>query len=199
MNNVRSLIALPGIWNSGPAHWQTLWEAADPAFVRFQPPDCALPVRAEWITAVETAPEPPVLVAHSLACLLVPIWAAESSSPVAGAMLVAPVDPASPAFPPAAAGFREVPREPLPFPSLVVGSLDDPYADVAFARDLAADLGAEFVVAGALGHINADSGLGDWPQGQELLAGFVAGLGGGAAGRGACRIVEEPTRGGAVR
>ena len=188
MNNVRSLIVLPGIWNSGPTHWQTLWEAADPAFVRFQPPDWDQPVRAEWIAALEAAvvaaPEPPVLVAHSLACLLVPIWAAESSSPVAGAMLVAPVDPASPAFPEAAAGFREVPREPLPFPSLVVGSLDDPYADVAFAQDLAADLGAEFVVAGALGHINADSGLGDWPQGQELLAGFVAGLGGGAAGRG---------------
>ena len=184
MDNVRSLILMPGIWNSGPTHWQTLWEAANPAIVRFSPPDWERPVRAEWIAALEAAvvmaPEPPVLVAHSLSCLLVPMWAAKSSSRVAGAFLVAPVDPAEPAFPDAATGFREVPREPLPFPSLVVGSLDDPYAGVEFARGFAADLGAQFVVAGALGHINADSGLGDWPQGQELLAGFVAGLGGGS-------------------
>ncbi len=184
MNNVRSLILLPGIYNSGPTHWQTLWEAADPAFVRFEPPDWDVPVRSEWIAALEAAvvaaPEPPVLVAHSLSCLLVPMWAAESRSPVAGAFLVAPVDPAEPAFPEAADQFRDVPREPLPFPSLVVGSLDDHYADVEFARAFAADLGAQFVVAGALGHINADSGLGDWPQGRELLAGFVAGLGGGS-------------------
>jgi predicted alpha/beta hydrolase family esterase len=162
-----------------------LWEQ-DPAFVRFQPADWDFPTRAQWVAALEAAvvaaPEPPVLVAHSLACLLVPMWAAESESVVAGAMLVAPVDPASAAFPEAAADFASFPREPLPFPSLVVGSLNDPYADVDFARGLAADLGAQFVVAGAVGHINADSGLGDWPQGQALLEGFVAGLGGGADG-----------------
>ncbi|MEZ5185530.1 MAG: alpha/beta hydrolase [Candidatus Nanopelagicales bacterium] len=178
---MRSLIVLPGIWDSGPAHWQTLWEVADPAIVRFSPPDWDRPVRAEWIAALEAAvvaaPEPPVLVAHSLSCLLVPMWAAVSVSPVAGAFLVAPVDPAAQAFPEAAVGFGDVPRKPLRCPSLVVGSLNDPYADVKFSRELAADLGAQFVVAGALGHINADSGLGDWPQGQELLAGFVGRLG----------------------
>jgi predicted alpha/beta hydrolase family esterase len=62
----------------------------------------------------------------------------------------------------------------LPFPSLVVGSVDDPYATVDFARGLAADWGSDFVVAGALGHINADSGLGDWPQGRKFLADLLA-------------------------
>lgn len=172
-------ITLPGIYNSGPTHWQTLWEQ-DPAFVRFAPSDWDVPVLADWVAALEAAvagvPEPPVLVAHSLACLLVPVWAAESSLPVAGAMLVAPVDPAAKAFPEAAAEFAEFPREPLPFPALVVGSLNDHYASEAYARGFADDLGAEFVVAGALGHINADSGLGDWAQGRE----FLARLGGGS-------------------
>ncbi len=170
-------INLPGIYNSGPTHWQTLWER-DTAFVRFAPADWDAPTRTDWVAALEAAvvaaPEPPVLVAHSLACLLVPIWAAQSSSTVAGAMLVAPVDPAADAFPEAAADFRDVPRGPLPFPSLVVGSLNDHYADVDYARTFAADLGAEFVVAGSLGHINADSGLGDWPQGRGFLARLYA-------------------------
>ncbi len=181
-----SFILLPGIYNSGPTHWQTLWEH-DPAFMRFAPSDWDAPRRADWVTAldsaVDAAPKPPVLVAHSLACLLVPIWAAESDARVAGAMLVAPVDPASEEFPEAAGEFARFPRDRLPFPSLVVGSADDPYADAAFARTFAEDLGAEFVVAGALGHINADSGLGDWPQGRELLAGFVAGLPRGGTAR----------------
>jgi len=177
MLSVRSFIVLPGIFNSGPTHWQTLWEAADPTFVRFEPPDWDRPVASEWVAALEAAvaaaPEPPVLVAHSLACLLVPMWAAQSTSPVAAAFMVAPVDPTSPEFPTAIEGFAQVPRDPLPFPSLVVGSLDDPYATVDFARGLAVDWGADFVVAGALGHINADSGLGDWPQGRELLDGLL--------------------------
>ena len=183
MPKVTSYVMLPGIYNSGPTHWQTLWES-DQSFVRFEPPDWDEPVRAEWIAALETAvasaAEPPVLVAHSLSCLLVPMWAAESDTPVAGAFLVAPVDPAAPAFPDAADEFRDVPRRRLRFPALVVGSLDDHYADVGFSRRFAADLGADFVMAGALGHINADSGLGDWPQGRDLLTAFVAGVGGGS-------------------
>ena len=176
---VTRFINLPGIYNSGPTHWQTLWEQ-DPGFVRFAPSDWDEPRRNDWVAALETAvvgaPEPPVLVAHSLACLLVPVWAAGSSLPVAGAMLVAPVDPAAEAFPEAAAEFAKFPRELLPFPALVVGSLNDHYASEGYARRFAADLGADFVVAGALGHINADSGLGDWPQGRE----FLARLGGGS-------------------
>lgn len=177
--DVTSFIVLPGIYNSGPTHWQTRWEQ-DPAFVRFAPTDWDVPTRGDWVAALEAAvaaaPEPPILVAHSLACLLVPIWASGSKSSVSGAMLVAPVDPAAEAFPEAAEEFAKFPREPLPFPSLVVGSLNDHHATEEYVRGFAADLRAECVIAGALGHINADSGLGDWPQGRELLAGFVAGL-----------------------
>lgn len=174
------MIVLPGIYTSGPTHWQTLWEAADPQFVRFAPSDWDQPTVADWVgaldAAVADAPVPPVLVAHSLACLLVPIWAATSRLSVAGAFMVAPVNPAEPAFPEAASEFADFPRDRLPFPALVVGSRNDHYATAEWAHTFAADLGAGFVVAGALGHINADSGLGDWPQGRRLLDAFVAGL-----------------------
>jgi uncharacterized protein len=178
---VTGFILLPGIYDSGPIHWQTRWERAEPdRFVRFAPSDWDRPQRLDWIDAlaraVAAAPDPPVLVAHSLSCLLVPIWATQSAAPVAGAVLVAPVDPGSAAFPAAAHEFREVPRFRLPFPTLVVGSQDDPYASATWSRDLATDLGARFVDAGLLGHINADSGLGEWRWGRDLVAGFCAGL-----------------------
>ena len=105
-----------------------------------------------------------------------PLWAAASDLAVTGAVLVAPVDPESAAFPVDAHEFRDVPRTALRFPTVVVGSDDDPYATAAWSRRFAADLGARFVGAGRLGHINADSGLGDWPWGRDLVAGFHADL-----------------------
>ncbi|HRQ83269.1 MAG TPA: alpha/beta hydrolase, partial [Azospirillaceae bacterium] len=88
-----------------------------------------------------------------------------------------PPDPQAAAFPVEAASFAAVPRAPLPFPALVVASSDDPYADLTYAQTLAADWGAGFVEAGALGHINAASGVGAWTQGRDLLTAFRAGLG----------------------
>ena len=57
----------------------------------------------------------------------------------------------------------------LPFPSVLVGSRNDPYCGWERARGFAADWGAVFVDLGHAGHINAESGLGDWPQGHAFL------------------------------
>jgi predicted alpha/beta hydrolase family esterase len=57
----------------------------------------------------------------------------------------------------------------LPFRSLVVGSQDDPFCSPERTGQLAQDWGADCVFLGALGHINADSGLGDWPEGHQLF------------------------------
>ena len=133
-----AVIVLPGYGGSGDAHWQTLWEARDPAMVRFRPASWDAPELADWIAvldrAVAEADEPPLLVAHSLACLLVPHWASRAVRPVRGAFLVAPPDPDGPEFPAAASSFRAVPRGGLSFPALVVASMDDPYAGLDFAR-----------------------------------------------------------------
>lgn len=131
------------------------------------------PVCADWQAnledAVARAAPDVVLVAHSLGCLLVAHWSARTRRRVGGALLVAAPDPLGAAFPANAQGFAPVPRVRLPFPSIVVASSDDLYAHIDFARTLARDWGSDFLDVGAQGHINADSGLGDWKFGRRLL------------------------------
>lgn len=67
-----------------------------------------------------------------------------------------------------------MPLTPLPFPSLLVASEDDPYASVAFTRALAESWGSRWQSIGAAGHINGDSGLGEWYEGQGLLDSLTA-------------------------
>src|SRR3954470_22488286 len=93
----RKILILPGHGGSGPRHWQTLWEAAHPSFRRVEQRDWLHPVCSEWVGKLEDAvaasgPDT-VLVAHSLACLLVAHWAAASALPVSAALLVAVPDP----------------------------------------------------------------------------------------------------------
>lgn len=183
-DRMRAIVTLPGIYGSDADHWQSVWEAADPRLSRFQPGSWDLPDLADWIEAlnraVQGAATPPILVAHSLACLLVAHWASRRHSPIAGAFLVSVPDPEGPNFPSDAASFAAVPTDPLPFPSLVVASTDDPYGSLDYMRSRAIAWGSGLVVAGAFGHISSSSGLGDWPQGRDLVAAFQAGL--GAAG-----------------
>jgi uncharacterized protein len=170
-------LVLPGFGDSGPRHWQSLWEHRDPRFKRVKQRDWDHPDRSEWVGALGRAiadhPGDMILVAHSLACLVVAHWTQASQPRMRGrvraAFLVAPVDPESPAFPAAATGFAPFPLFPLPFPSVVVASTNDPYASVAYAAGLAQAWGSRCEIAGAKGHLNADSGLGDWPEGWDLL------------------------------
>lgn len=177
---MHDIISLPGLGGSGDAHWQTLWERADARARRFQPASWDQPDLRDWEQALERAVErcarPPVLVAHSLACLLVAHWAARFPSAIAGAFLVAVPDPDGANFPAEAAAFRPVPNGTLRFPALVIASTNDPYGALEATRRRAHDWQSGLIVAGALGHINASSGLGDWPQGRALLDAFSAGL-----------------------
>ncbi|THG31328.1 serine hydrolase family protein [Glaciibacter flavus] len=170
-------IVLPGIGGSGPGHWQSLWEAGDPTFVRFAPASWDEPDLVDWMDALDAAvdatDEPPLLLAHSLGTLLVAHWAARSDALVAGAFLVAVPDADGPAFPDAAPDFGGAPRAPLRFPSVLVASSSDPYASIEYDRTLAADWGSEFVDAGAVGHLNERSGIGAWPDGRALFASFA--------------------------
>jgi predicted alpha/beta hydrolase family esterase len=56
----------------------------------------------------------------------------------------------------------------------VLASRDDPYVTLDRARSFARDWGAVFVDLGTCGHINAASGLGDWPEGRRYLADLLA-------------------------
>ncbi len=177
------IILLPGYGNSGPDHWQSHWERRERTIRRFRPTDWDRPDLDDWIRALDRAiaetRTPPVLVAHSLSCLLVPHWAARAgvrTHRVAGAFLVAPPDPTAPVFPASAANFAAAPMLPLPFPALVIASVDDPYGSVLHARTCATSWNAGFVEAEARGHINAASGIGAWVEGMRLLSAFSAGL-----------------------
>ena len=172
------VLLLPGIGGSGPDHWQSHWERTDPDMTRFAPSDWDRPELADWCEALDRAVEaldrPPILVAHSLACLLVAHWAAARGTPVAGAMLAAVPDPAGQVFPDEARSFAQVPEQPLPFPSLIVASADDPYGTVDYSKRRARQWGSRLIALGPLGHINAGSNLGDWPEGRDILTSFRA-------------------------
>ncbi|MBS0161794.1 MAG: alpha/beta hydrolase [Nitrospira sp.] len=177
MDGVTALI-VPGIGNSGPRHWQTLWEQNHPRWQRVQQRDWDHPVLDEWLRGLDVAmagwPQPPVLIAHSMGCLLVAHWARRASAAVGAALLVAPPDPQGPAFPSTARGFETVPSDRLPFPSLVVASSNDAFGSVDYAKQCAVDWGSAFVEAGAIGHINAESDLGAWPAGFVFLTQLLA-------------------------
>jgi predicted alpha/beta hydrolase family esterase len=57
----------------------------------------------------------------------------------------------------------------LPFKSVLLGSHNDPYCSLERAQGLARAWGSEFVDCGAVGHVNAESGLGEWSAGYEML------------------------------
>jgi uncharacterized protein len=86
---------------------------------------------------------------------------------------VAPPDPEGPAYPAQARSFAPAPLVRMPFRTQVVASQNDPYGGVAFARRCASAWGGELTELGAVGHINAESGLGDWLAGRALLAGLL--------------------------
>jgi len=185
---MQAVVIVPGIGDSGPEHWQTHWQRRNAHMRRLQPSSFAQPQLRDWLHAldrcVQDCATPPLLVAHSLGCLLVAHWAARAQRLPRGALLVAVPDPDSAAFPHAqAASFVPVPTAPLPFRSLIVTSSDDPYATPPYSRRRARDWGSGLVELDGLGHLNAASGLGEWPAGAQLLAAFDAGIGHAPAAR----------------
>ncbi|WP_419866821.1 RBBP9/YdeN family alpha/beta hydrolase [Altericroceibacterium endophyticum] len=63
---------------------------------------------------------------------------------------------------------------PLRFPSLIVASENDPYATVDYSERRAGQWGSRLIALGPLGHINAISNLGGWPEGRDILKSFRA-------------------------
>ncbi len=177
------VLELPGWQGSGPRHWQSRWEALY-GDRRVEQSDWMRPLRGDWMMRLDetiadledAAPpdQPPqvALVAHSLGCHLLAAWAAHSrrTACVRGALLVAPPDVERDELRAALHSFSPIVRRRLPFPALAVISVDDAFCSVDRAQAMAADWGCGVLEAGARGHLNADSGLADWPQGRQALA-----------------------------
>ena len=169
-----AVLILPGWLNSEAAHWQSRWETAH-GYTRVQQHDWVRPLRGDWTVQLEeavlAARAPVVLVAHSLGCILTAWWAAHSrhTTRVRAALLVAPPDVERDDLRQQIPGWAPVMRRPLPFRAIVAASTDDPYGAFEHATTLAGQWNGELKNVGPLGHINADSGLDDWPEGHAWL------------------------------
>ncbi|EIZ80433.1 hypothetical protein WSK_0991 [Novosphingobium sp. Rr 2-17] len=171
------ILLVPGLDGSGPQHWQRRWADEIDACQMADLGNWETPHRNTWINrlnlAVHRAGRPVVLVAHSLGCILTAWWSKFEqpgwSTPVIGALLVAP--PEVDFFPRdnRLEGFAPTPADALPFPSILVASRNDPWIGYDTAKMLARQWGSEFVDAGNAGHLNADSKLGSWEDGKRLL------------------------------
>ena len=168
------VLLLPGLFDSGPEHWQTHWERTDPSCIRVVQQDWEAPDRADWVATLEAAVAASgsdvVLAAHSAGCALVAFWARATTRTVLGALLVAPCDTEAASYPAGPIGWQPMPLARLPFPSIVVASSNDEYVTVERARAFAEAWGSRFVHVGAVGHINSASGLGHWAHGKALLS-----------------------------
>jgi len=165
-----TLIIVPGWRDSGPGHWQSLWAERLPGARRVVQDDWISPTRAAWVDSlaqqIVDAPGPVVIAAHSLGCIATSHLPPEAAARIQGALLVAPADPERRSI---LNDFAPVPSARLPYPSIVVGSSTDPYCPVRLAGAYARAWGSEFVRLNGAGHINVESGHGEWPLGLALL------------------------------
>ncbi|MEY9829797.1 putative alpha/beta hydrolase family esterase [Sinorhizobium fredii] len=156
------ILIVPGYTNSGPDHWQSRWERKLSTARRVVQAEWSKPLREDWVARmieeVNAARKPVVIVAHSLGIATAVHALPHCKKKIAGAFLVAPPDVANPNIRPKhLMTFGPYPREPLPFPSLVVASRNDPFGSYEQAGDIANAWGSLLVDAGEAGHINAES------------------------------------------
>lgn len=159
--------------------WQARWESRFDFIERVDQPATGRLNLESWLEIlcehVEHHPNA-VLVGHGLGATVIAHLAARYPDlPIRSAMLVAPIDPESDAaFAAGIASFGPLPCDPFPFPAFVVASRTDPHMDIDRARIFANMWDAAFIDAGNAGHLDADSGLGDWPAGLDLLERLTA-------------------------
>jgi predicted alpha/beta hydrolase family esterase len=175
-----TVLIVPGLRDHVDAHWQTLLAARLPR-VRTVPPmgreDLDRAARVEAIEREATAIDGPVIiVAHSGGVVMVAHWARQTRRGVQGALLATPPDferPMPAGYPTmdalAAGGWLPVPRDPLPFPSIVAASRNDPLGSIERVAELARAWGSRFVDLGEVGHLNPASGFGEWPQAEAFI------------------------------
>lgn len=163
MNAPTRLLIVPGLHDSGPAHWQTWLQAFDRHAVRVEQRDWSTPDLDRWAGRIgsvldHAGPGRWIAAAHSFGCLaLVRHLAQRTDSPVAAALLVAPADPNR--F--GVAGL--LPSRALQVPSTLIGSRTDPWMKAEDARAWARRWGSHWVDLGDAGHINAEAGFGPLP------------------------------------
>lgn len=180
-----TVLIVPGLRDHVEQHWQTLLAAQLPQ-VRTVPAmgrdNLDVASRVAAIEREAQAIEGPiVIVAHSGGCITLAHWARQTTRPVLGALLATPPDfdrPMPAGYPGIdqldAAGWLPVPRQPLPFRSIVAFSRNDPLGDPVRVVELANDWGSRLVDLGEVGHLNPASGFGPWPRAHQFIEELAA-------------------------
>jgi predicted alpha/beta hydrolase family esterase len=169
---------IPGLRNSGPNHWQTLWEKQYPSkFIRIQQdnweqPDCEI-----WIQKLEEVlsqyeMEEIILIGHSVGCATIVNWFGKFQHRIKGALLVAPSDVERGDYPKYITGFIPLYLQPLPFKTIVVASTDDHVVDYERADYFASIWGSELITINEGGHLEGNIGTNNWQEGIQLLEKF---------------------------
>jgi len=176
MSSQSTLVIVPGWRNSGPGHWQSLWaQRLSAVRVDMAEDDWQRPKRNVWVQAIArtilSQPGSVIVAAHSLGCIATTHLPSEVARRISGALLVAPADPERRGV---LSDFAPVPYQPLPYRSVVVASTTDPFCPVRMAGAYARSWGSEVVRLQNAGHINVESGHGEWPLGMALLQSLLA-------------------------
>ncbi len=179
-----TIIMVPGYTNSGENHWQSRWQRNIKTARRVEQDDWLKPEVESWTenflkTLRKSGNKPIIIIAHSLGCHLTVQGAMQFDDllrkKVRGALLVAPPDVENPNIKPKhLMTFGPYPRDPMPFPSIVIASSNDRFCDYSIADEMAASWGSMLIDAGDQGHINAESGHGPWPEGLMVFSKFLS-------------------------
>ena len=136
-------------------------------------PDARHAQLERWTTRIDAAirqtHSPVVLLAHGMGCAAVAHWCGSGTADgIAGALLVAPMG----AEHATGEGRDEnpwTPTKPLPFPSVVLASTNDPFIGMEPQAKYAAYWGSRFVCVGDKGHVHADTHPDVWEEGMGIL------------------------------
>ena len=172
------VLIVPGLYGSGPEHWQSQWEKRYTEINRVQQRDWDRPACEDWVRslddAIRNANDRVILVGHSLGSVTIAHWTAHYDRRIVGALLVAPSDTEAPTFPGGTKGFSPIPKVLFPFPSIVIGSTNDPYITMERVKELSAAWGSRLIKLGNQGHISTSDGFGPWPKGLRYIKELAA-------------------------
>lgn len=169
------ILIQPGWQDSGPEHWQTKWQKKFD-LTRIQQRDWENPTCEEWTATIArevNARPSSIVVAHSLGCIATVHAIQRGLIKPAAVVLVAPADMDNNIHNVTATGFTPIPTTKLGCPSLVIASTNDKYMTGERSRELAKCWGSDFVLLSEHGHINAQSNLGEWEEGQRMLSKLI--------------------------
>jgi uncharacterized protein len=174
------VVVVPGLGGSGADHWQTHLERSLPGSTRIQQDDWDRPELSTWLARLEESVEArpgSIIVAHSLGCVLVAHLAVRRPDlSIGAALLVAPADvEACRDTLRITQSFAPIPRSELPFHAAVIASTNDPFMSCNRAFELARAWKAQFIDAGAKGHINVASGFGRWRAVEDTVRSLAIG------------------------